>query len=584
MSVYMFTVLDRNVKFTACSCISQWGIASDTALRQLQGTTLKLRITTTSGKVKSTTLMSFQLTLPHALDGFYMDIPGGLQGLFEERLLFETLQRLEPRFLWGMYTSVSATTGLAGSRYRIHFLGSELPSTMLLDGRMVEEFIFRGRCLRVYGRGWFFRDKRLARLDLDAIAASTDHAKPSTHPPHPTTAPQATPAKRQKTATKDPNAWTDVRRKTPSVAPAPYPVHLHGRPWASPNAFAALHERWTVGHAVHRADHDGVSFETIIPEATASDSDPVHHTAGEYVTCPKPHKGKISHVEVPLDDLIAELQSLEAKSTVAIHHHASHVEAAVRGSEVNLAVLVNTGRVDSTCTFMERHPEDFGIQLHHLFASDRPTFELFLRQRLLHRWLRVTWGGSASFDQLYTKSFGTKMSRDSVAELFRALQRSDTLEPITCETDDGDELTLSRFDLELVLALAEVLVAAHSPLYYASDAAIMASTGSSIEAIPTHRGLRSLQAPTMLNVLMTTCMGEELWRLMETMFSGDDDMRRVMVYLADIHASGYIDISCIGTTRWNQDSGRFVVDIGQNNESATQFDVSTATPGVGLQY
>ncbi|RQM16260.1 hypothetical protein B5M09_013344, partial [Aphanomyces astaci] len=123
----------------------RWGIASETALRQLQGAMLKLRITTTSGKVKSTTFMTFQLTLPHALDGFFMDIPAGLHGLLEERLLFETLHRLEPRFLWGMYTSVSTTTGMAGSRYRLHFLGSEIPSTMLLDGRMVEEFIVRGR-------------------------------------------------------------------------------------------------------------------------------------------------------------------------------------------------------------------------------------------------------------------------------------------------------------------------------------------------------------------------------------------------------------------------------------------------------
>jgi hypothetical protein len=325
----------------------RWGVASDTALRQLQGTTLKLRITATTGKVKSTTLMSFQLTLPHALDGFYMDIPAGLHGLPEERLLFETMQRLEPRFLWGMYTSVSATTGLAGSRYRIHFLGSEIPATMLVDGRMVAEFIFRGRCLRVYGRGWFFRDKRLARLDLDAVAASSGVATPSTPPPPPTSAPPATPAKRQKTTTKDPTAWTEVRRKTPPAAPTPYRVHTQGRPWTSPNAFAALHERWTVGHAVHWANHDGVGFETIVPELHPHDNALVHPTTGEYVTCPKPHKGKVAHVEVPLDDLISELQSLDTKSTAAVQHHASQVEAAVRGSEFNLATLVNSGRVDT---------------------------------------------------------------------------------------------------------------------------------------------------------------------------------------------------------------------------------------------
>jgi hypothetical protein len=108
--------------------------------------------------------------------------------------------------------------------------------------------------------------------------------------------------------------WTDVRRKKPTVSAVPHPVHTHGRPWVTPNAFSALHERWTIGHAVHRASHDGASFETIVPEPIPLDSAPVHSTNAEYVTCPKPVKGKISHVEVPLDDLIAELHALETKS------------------------------------------------------------------------------------------------------------------------------------------------------------------------------------------------------------------------------------------------------------------------------
>ncbi len=334
---------------------------------------------------------------------------------------------------------------------------------------------------------------------------------------------------------------------------------------------------------MHWANHDGVGFETIVPELHPHDNALVHPTTGEYVTCPKPHKGKVAHVEVPLDDLISELQSLDTKSTAAVQHHASQVEAAVRGSEFNLATLVNSGRVDTICTFMGRHPEDFGIQLHRLFASDRPTFELLIRQRLLHRWLRATWGGSTSFDQLYTKSFGHSMTKDSVVELFRALQHSDTLAPIVTTTNEGDEVTLSRFDLELVLALAEVLVAAHSPLYYASDAAIMVSTGCTIEAIPTYRGLRSLTAPTMLNVLMTTHLGEELWRIMETLFAGDDDMHRVMANLYDMHASGYVDLPSIGITRWDQELSCFVVPNDENDDSATPTDDSPKTLGVNHQ-
>ncbi|KAF0710358.1 hypothetical protein As57867_005534, partial [Aphanomyces stellatus] len=296
-------------------------------------------------------------------------------------------------------------------------------------------------------------------------------------------------SKRQRTDRRDSNEWTDVRRKKSQGGRAAYKAHTPGRPWASPNAFSALIERWSVGYDDYTASHDGVAFPTFVPEPSMLETDHVHPTTSEYVTCQKQHKGKLSRVEVPLDDLIADIQALESQAAAASHYHSSHVEAAVSGSETDLAALVNKGRVDEIGTFMGRRPVDFGIQLHRLFVDDRPTFELLVRQRLLHRWLRATWGGSASFDDLYTKSFGRKMTKDSMVALFSALQASETLKPITSETADGDEVTLTRIELELVLAIVEMLAMAHSPLYYASDAAIMVTTGSTIEAIPTHRGM-----------------------------------------------------------------------------------------------
>ncbi len=47
------------------------------------------------------TKQGFPMTSPHVLDGFFLDIPQGLQGVAEERLLFDVMSRLEPRFLWG---------------------------------------------------------------------------------------------------------------------------------------------------------------------------------------------------------------------------------------------------------------------------------------------------------------------------------------------------------------------------------------------------------------------------------------------------------------------------------------------------
>ncbi|RLO10453.1 hypothetical protein DYB28_011204, partial [Aphanomyces astaci] len=101
-----------------------------------------------------------------------------------------------------------------------------------------------------------------------------------------------------------------------------------------------------------------------------------------------------------------------------------------------------------------------------------------------------------------------------------------------------------------------------------------------MEIVPTHRGVRSLTAPTMLNVLMSTHMGEELWRIMETMFAGDDDMHRVMVNLYDIHESGFINLPSIGITRWDQELGRFVVPTEEIEDPAIPADESTMTPVV----
>ncbi|KAF0710743.1 hypothetical protein AaE_012399 [Aphanomyces astaci] len=107
----------------------------------------------------------------------------------------------------------------------------------------------------------------------------------------------------------------------------------------------------------------------------------------------------------------------------------------------------------------------------------------------------------------------------------------------------------------------------------------MVSTEFSIEVIPTHCGVHSIKVPTILNVLMTPRMGADLWRIKETMFTGDEDMHWAMVHLADIDTSGNIDDTCIGLARWYQDSDRVVVDNDQNNESVTHFDTSTATQG-----
>ncbi|KAF0693003.1 Aste57867_15982 [Aphanomyces stellatus] len=102
------------------------------------------------------------------------------------------------------------------------------------------------------------------------------------------------------------------------------------------------------------------------------------------------------------------------------------------------------------------------------------------------------------------------MTTASMVELFKALHASDPLESVITETENGDELALSKFDLEFVLALAELLMAVHSPLIYNSDAALMVATGSTVDIIASHRESRSLAANSISTVLLSSRVGAEI--------------------------------------------------------------------------
>jgi hypothetical protein len=504
----------------------RWGFATSSALSAMQGKTLLLRV---RRKDKGASLVPFTMKEPHVLDGFYMDLPSGLRGRSEERQLFELLARLEPRFLWGTYLDVSATTGCAGSRYRLHFVGSTVPSTMLRDGRMVEEFVFLGRRLRVYGEGWYFKDKYLSRLDLDALGRSygPTRAPQSTAPtPNPRPAPStdAPKSKKGRPTPTDDTGFTVVRpRKARAAnnasATAPRrPVDAQERPWTSPNAFQALAERWTLAHDVVPVTHGSTTVVTITPDPQRNPREPATVTTGEYVTCQPVVGGTPTAVEVSVDALAAAIEDLTTKAQAHLLHIPAQVDAAVTRSHFDLAKLVRTSRVDTLNVNLERYPVDFGLQLTYLFTNDFPIFTLYVRQRLLHRWMRATWGGAQSFDHLYNRTFGKKPSQGHVADLFTAGELQAGLEPMTTCDLNGDEASVSRLDVEMTLAIAEVFLAIHAPLFFGSDAALVACVGDAVGVIASHQGTRCLSTATMARVLLATQLGQEIFDLLRAAF------------------------------------------------------------------
>ncbi|KAG9408480.1 hypothetical protein AC1031_021720 [Aphanomyces cochlioides] len=514
----------------------KWGVASHEAMTKLRGIAFKIQV------ARDGSSQHFTMNVPHVLGGFFMDIPQGLQDQDEERLIFDVMTKLEPRFLWGSYPNVSSSSGMASSRYRLYFEGTSVPTTIQRDGRLVEEILFKGRCLRVYGQGWYFRDKNLVRLDLDATSRQYGLNKPA---PSPTNPPSSTPKapKRRKTAQANPPQWTGVkasrgkRKKTQQQVDSPE----HGRSWISPNMFEALDERVCVNPEEHVAQFGDYKISTIVPKLDVSDDPPHLPTSGQFVGGTKIQDGVPKRIEMSLDEILAELQDLDTKTAKVPLHLSTQVEDAVTNSSFNLAQLINDGRVDMLCSHLERSPIEFGLQLHRLFDEDRACFEYFVRQRLLHRWLRATWGGDKPFSQLYSLTWGVRMTREHVQAIFSNIELFKNIDFIDT-TIDGDEISLHRGDLEEVLAVAEVLLAIHAPTYYNSDAAIVASTKYPVTALASHLGSRCLSGVSLSAILLDTSFGLLIWNIMETLYAGEDEKSRyVLTTILEFHEAGSLD-------------------------------------------
>jgi hypothetical protein len=222
-------------------------------------------------------------------------------------------------------------------------------------------------------------------------------------------------------------------------------------------------------------------------------------------------------------------------------HLTAEMDAALARSNFDLAKLVRTSRVDALASNLERYPVDFALQLHALYANDRVTFHLFVRQRLLHRWLRATWGGGKSFDKLYNTTFGKKPSQGHVAELFSSPGLAAGLEPATTCDVHGDEVTVDRVVIESILAVAEVLLAAHAPLFFTSDAALVACTGHGVGVIASHQGSRCLSTASTARVLFGSQLGQEIEDCLKSLFSDDADMLQALSHVELLHTHKVFD-------------------------------------------
>ncbi|ETV82033.1 hypothetical protein H257_05560 [Aphanomyces astaci] len=161
----------------------------------------------------------------------------------------------------------------------------------------------------------------------------------------------------------------------------------------------------------------------------------------------------------PPSTYFAELAAQDAASHLAMSTHRAEVQAAHTDGHFDMTALVNAMRVDTLCGHLSSHLVKFACNV---------------------------W----SFDRLYTRQ-------------------------------DGDELCLSRFDIELVLAIAEVLLAVHGPLFFNSEAVLLATTGTPVGVIASH------------------ALDDDMRRFLST-------LRRVPLTLHDMYGLGQCDLTTLG--------------------------------------
>ncbi len=256
----------------------------------------------------------------------------------------------------------------------------------------------------------------------------------------------------------------------------------------------------------------------------------------------------------------------------------AQADAAVSRTHFDLPKLVRTSRVDTLGSYLERYPVDFGLQLHALYDYDRATFVLYVRQRLLHRWLRATWGGARSFDKLYMAAFGKRPSQGHVAELFTGLVLRSGLEPQIYELD-GDDITTDRVDTEMVLAVAEVMLAAFAPLFFSSDAALVSATLNSFGVIASHQGTRCLSSASLANLLFGSQLGHAIQDRITALYDGDTDMQRALSDAECLYIKGFFDYEDRDQVRVHPSEPRLMAgDLANPQVAPPMVSGATADP------
>jgi len=489
-----------------------WGLASFEAVKILENKTFKIP---TKDGTQDLTMKS-----EHVLDGFYVDFVGFAVDREAKAHLWDVLHAAGATPVSGIYTNSSEAFGATGSRYRVSFAGASVPPLFQVQGRLIDEVVFIGKCYRVYGKDWYNHRKQTQRVDLDIRArelripgpgsSSSCSKSPSTK--HETRGSD----KRQRVDPDEPLSWTIVTKGATAAGASTK------RPWTSPNVYQALDDHFNLSTKTVTTAN-GADL-TILPVVLARPDAPLQLPADTFVGGTKAHRNKPVRVEVPLPVLLDEFAALDVAAAAAATTFELHCSEAGKKTTLDLAKYVESGEADWIQRDLEDHPVVFRRELQDL-ALAKPHLLLPLVQlRLLNRWMRACVGAATPFHKLYSNVFGHRFSLDVLAHDFGSLLAASDLDASACP-EAAEPSALAPVEVEVILALSELVLGSTAPLFYRSDAALYKVAAQPVFSIPSRFKTRYVATATLRHTLWgSTALGASVWNAQRALLKAAVDV------------------------------------------------------------
>ncbi|RLO09397.1 hypothetical protein DYB28_015752, partial [Aphanomyces astaci] len=150
---------------------------------------------------------------------------------------------------------------------------------------------------------------------------------------------------------------------------------------------------------------------------------------------------KTTHVSQTIDQVVTELDALEARTAASAKHHATTVAEVLETMRFDLRALVIAGQVDAIARYIEQRAVGFGDQLARLAHDDPSTFNSFCQQRTVQRWLRATFGVTHPFEVIYKNVFGKVFTNAHLSDFMSKARQAAVLPPLPITTDNANPTT-----------------------------------------------------------------------------------------------------------------------------------------------